>query len=65
MSHTSDERGAELRDLFFESAQELLQVLNDSALKLEKNPQDLEIVREIRRTVHTLKGTRPLAASAN
>ena len=30
--------------------------LNDSALKLEKNPQDLEIVREIRRTVHTLKG---------
>jgi two-component system, chemotaxis family, sensor kinase CheA len=56
VSHTSDERGAELRDLFFESAQELLQVLNDSALKLEKNPQDLEIVREIRRTVHTLKG---------
>ena len=56
MSHTSDERGAELRDLFFESAQELLQSLNDSALNLEKNPQDLEIVREIRRTVHTLKG---------
>ena len=56
MSHTSDERGAELRDLFFETAQELLQSLNDSALKLEKDPQDLEIVREIRRTVHTLKG---------
>ena len=56
MSHTSDERGAELRDLFFETAQELLQTLNDSALKLEKNPEDLEIVREIRRTVHTLKG---------
>jgi two-component system chemotaxis sensor kinase CheA len=56
VSHSSDERGAELRDLFFESAQELLQSLNDSALKLEKNPQDLEIVREIRRTVHTLKG---------
>ncbi len=56
MSHSSDERGAELRDLFFETAQELLQNLNDSALQLEKNPQDLEIVREIRRTVHTLKG---------
>jgi two-component system chemotaxis sensor kinase CheA len=56
VSHTSDERGAELRDLFFETAQELLQTLNDSALKLEKNPEDLEIVREIRRTVHTLKG---------
>ena len=56
VSHSSDERGAELRDLFFESAQELLQSLNDSALRLEKSPQDLEIVREIRRTVHTLKG---------
>ena len=56
MSHSSDERGTELRDLFFESAQELLQSLNDSALRLEKSPQDLEIVREIRRTVHTLKG---------
>ena len=56
MSHTSEERGAELRDLFFETAQELLQSLNDSALKLEKNPEDLESVREIRRIVHTLKG---------
>jgi two-component system chemotaxis sensor kinase CheA len=56
VSHTPDERVAELRDLFFESAQELLQALNDSALRLEKNPQDLETVREIRRTVHTLKG---------
>ena len=56
MSQFSDERGAELRDLFFETAQELLQALNDGALKLEKSPDDLEVVREIRRTVHTLKG---------
>ncbi|HEY1263857.1 MAG TPA: chemotaxis protein CheA [Terriglobales bacterium] len=56
MSHFSDERGAELRELFFETAQELLQSLNDCALKLEKNPQDTETVREIRRSVHTLKG---------
>jgi len=56
VSHLSDERGAELRDLFFETAQELLQALNDGALKLEKHPKDLEVVREIRRTVHTLKG---------
>jgi two-component system chemotaxis sensor kinase CheA len=42
--------------LFFESAQELLQTLNEDALKLEKQPGDLEIVRSIRRTVHTLKG---------
>lgn len=52
----ADERMAELRELFFESAQELLQALNDEALKLEKRPGDVEIVRGIRRTVHTLKG---------
>jgi two-component system, chemotaxis family, sensor kinase CheA len=51
-----DERGGELRDLFFETAQELLQSLNEDALKLEKTPQDSEIIRSIRRTVHTLKG---------
>jgi len=51
-----DERMAELRELFFESAQELLQSLNDEALKLEKHPGDSEIVRSLRRIVHTLKG---------
>jgi two-component system, chemotaxis family, sensor kinase CheA len=51
-----DERGAELRELFFETSQELLQTLNDETLKLEKNPGDEEIVRSIRRVVHTLKG---------
>jgi len=56
VSHFSDERGSELRDLFFETAQELLQSLNEDALKLERNPQDREIIRSIRRTVHTLKG---------
>jgi len=47
---------AELRQLFFESAQEILQALNEEALRLEKAPQDAEIVRSIRRAVHTLKG---------
>ncbi len=56
MTQFSDERGAELRDLFFETAQEMLQALNEEALKLEKHPGDLETVRSIRRTVHTLKG---------
>jgi len=56
VSQFSDDRGAELRELFFETAQELLQALNEAALELEKNPQDVEIVRTIRRTVHTLKG---------
>src|SRR5271154_5214885 len=56
VTNSSDERGAELRDLFFETSQELLQALNKEALKLEKKPGDEEIVRVIRRTVHTLKG---------
>ena len=56
MTPPHDERMTELRALFFESAQELLQSLNDDALRLEKNPADSEIVRSIRRTVHTLKG---------
>jgi two-component system, chemotaxis family, sensor kinase CheA len=56
VTNFSDERGAELRELFFETAQELLQALNDEALKLEKHPNDTETVRSIRRIVHTLKG---------
>jgi two-component system chemotaxis sensor kinase CheA len=56
VTNFSDERGAELRELFFETAQELLQALNDEALKLEKDPSDKEVVRTIRRVVHTLKG---------
>jgi len=56
MTNPPDERGAELRELFFETSQELLQALNEEALKLEKKPGDEEIVRVIRRTVHTLKG---------
>lgn len=56
MSQYSDERGAELRELFFETAQELLQSLNEEALKLEQQPSNGEVVRTIRRIVHTLKG---------
>jgi two-component system chemotaxis sensor kinase CheA len=56
MTNLPDERSMELRELFFETSQELLQALNDEALKLEKQPGDEEIVRSIRRTVHTLKG---------
>ena len=56
MTDLPDERGAELRELFFETSQELLQALNEESLKLEKQPGDEEIVRSIRRVVHTLKG---------
>ena len=56
MTQFSDERGAELRELFFDTAQELLQALNEEALKLEKDSGDTEAVRTLRRSVHTLKG---------
>jgi two-component system, chemotaxis family, sensor kinase CheA len=56
MTQFSDERGAEMRELFFETAQELLQSLNEEALKLERKPADAELVRSIRRIVHTIKG---------
>jgi two-component system chemotaxis sensor kinase CheA len=51
-----DERMAELRELFFESAGELVQNLNEQALRLEQSPSDSEAIRSLRRTVHTLKG---------
>ena len=56
MSIFSDDRAAELRNLFFESSQEILQALNEDALLLEKSPRDPELVRNLRRSVHTLKG---------
>jgi len=51
-----DDRASELRELFFESATELLQTLNEEGLELEKRPEDEGILRQVRRTVHTLKG---------
>ena len=56
MNFFSDERAAEMRELFFENAAELLQTLNDDGLRLEKDPQNPEILRQVRRSVHTLKG---------
>jgi two-component system chemotaxis sensor kinase CheA len=56
VTNPPDERGQELQELFFETAQELVQALNEESLKLEVHPGDEEIVRSIRRTVHTLKG---------
>jgi len=51
-----EDRMSELRQLFFESAGELVQKLNDEAMQLEKSPGDAETARSLRRTVHTLKG---------
>src|SRR4029077_767106 len=51
-----EDRNAELRALFFESANELLQSLNEAGLDLEAHPGDEEVIRRVRRAVHTLKG---------
>ncbi len=56
MNFFSDDHAAELRELFFETATELLQALNEEGLGLEKRPEDEEVLRQVRRTVHTLKG---------
>src|SRR5207247_10443301 len=56
MSFTPEDRCAELRALFFETANELLQSLNESGLELEARPADEEVIRSVRRVVHTLKG---------
>ena len=56
MSRQSEDRSSELRALFFESAAELLQALNEAGLELEAHPADEEVIRRVRRVVHTLKG---------
>src|SRR6266478_4960271 len=56
MSGLPEDRNSELRALFFEGAGELLQSLNEAGLGLEANPADEEVIRRVRRAVHTLKG---------
>lgn len=56
MSFPSDEHAPELRELFFESAEEILQNMNEAGLALEEKPRDKEQLRHVRRAVHTLKG---------
>ncbi len=56
MTFPSDDHGAELRELFFESSEEILQAMNEAGLALEQNPGDPGQLRHVRRTVHTLKG---------
>ena len=56
MTVPPEDRMTELHQLFFESAGELVQKLNEEAMQLEKSPGDAETARSLRRTVHTLKG---------
>ncbi len=56
MSRPPEDRNPELRAIFFESANELLQSLNEAGLQLEAYPADEDVIRLVRRAVHTLKG---------
>ncbi len=42
--------------MFIEEAKDHIQSLNDNMLKLEENPEDLQLINEIFRSAHTLKG---------
>jgi len=56
VSFFSEEQAAELRELFFESSQEILQELNEAGLLLEQYPNDSSALARVRRAMHTLKG---------
>lgn len=43
-------------EVFIEESKEHLQACNEQLLELEKNPEDLNIINEIFRSAHTLKG---------
>ena len=46
----------EYMGIFLDESREHLQAVNDNILKLEKEPENLQIVNEIFRSAHTLKG---------
>ena len=56
MNFFSEERASELRELFFESAQDLLQELNEAGILLESDSGNAEALARVRRAIHTLKG---------
>ncbi len=46
----------EFKEIFVSESKEHLSVLNATLLQLEKNPQDIDLLNEIFRVAHTLKG---------
>lgn len=44
------------RDIFFEESEDNLTQLNDNILELEKEPDNIDLINEIFRAAHTLKG---------
>ncbi|MFA1822266.1 Hpt domain-containing protein [Virgibacillus oceani] len=47
---------SDYHDVFLEESDEHLQSINNHLLELEKNPENLDIIHEIFRSAHTLKG---------
>src|SRR5260370_15145614 len=56
MSGLPEDRTSELRALFYEGAGEPMHSLNEAVVDLEANHADEEVIRRVRRAVHTLKG---------
>ena len=53
MNHIADAQS----EVYKEEARELLVVLEDSLLQLERSPDDKELVGQIFRALHTIKGS--------
>ncbi len=48
---------SKFKDIFLTEAEEHVQKLNDNLLLLEKNPNDKELLNELMRSSHTIKGS--------
>ena len=55
-SEWSEQEVAELKKVFYAQAYELVEELQDAMLKLEAEPANDEVVKVVKRHVHTLKG---------
>lgn len=51
-----DDDNSVYRDIFFEESEDNLTQLNDNILELEKEPENMDLINEIFRAAHTLKG---------
>lgn len=56
LANLTNEELEMLRASFFAQAFETLELLNGEILKFEKNPEEIDVLKNIQRYVHTLKG---------
>lgn len=54
--HLTDSEFEELRKVFYAQAYETIEALQDSILKIETDPENEDILKAIKRYIHTLKG---------